>query len=44
MEFKVEILQALNSLENDLRYEKVRKNTWEPWCWPGKYSLSLHWL
>ena len=45
MEFKVEILQALKSLENDLRYEKVRKNTWEPCCWPGKYSLLLlHWL
>jgi len=25
MEFKVEIFQALKSLENDLRYEKLRK-------------------
>ena len=29
MEFKVEIFQALKSLENDQRYVKVWKNPWK---------------
>ena len=45
VEFKVEIFQALKSLENDLRYGKVWKDTWKLWSGPGRFRLSLHcWL
>jgi len=44
MEFKVETLQTLKSLENDQRYGKVYKNALKLWGSPGQYSFSLHWL
>jgi len=44
VEFKVEIFQALKSLESDQRYGKIWKNPWKLRGWPGNYSFSLHWL
>ena len=33
-EFKVEIFEALKSLQNDPRYGKVWSNPWKLWGWP----------
>jgi len=45
LEFNVEILKALKSLENDHRYRKVWKNPRKLLCWPGKCRCLLHcWL